>query len=192
MITRHLLSDRDSNVGAPIITGRPGDTWPVPVAYFAYGANMAETVMAELCPGHRLLGIAELRDHRLAFTRRSIRTGTGVADAARAPGQRLWGVLYELSDSELAALDRKEGNGWAYQRETVTVRPATAHAPAAAVLYRVREPEDAEVPPSPEYLELLLGAARSRGLPPDYVSELDAAAAAFRATGSPAPGIDQR
>jgi gamma-glutamylcyclotransferase (GGCT)/AIG2-like uncharacterized protein YtfP len=183
MIMGHLLSDHDANVGAPIISAQPSDTWAVGVAYFAYGTNMAESVIAEFCPGHRLLGVAELPDHRLAFTRRSIRTGTGVADAVPAPGHQLWGVLYELSESDLATLDRKEGNGWAYQREAVAVRPVTTRAATWAVLYRVREPEDAEVAPSPEYLELLLDAAGSRGLPTVYVSELEAVAAAFSSPG---------
>jgi gamma-glutamylcyclotransferase (GGCT)/AIG2-like uncharacterized protein YtfP len=146
----------------------------VGVTYFAYGANMADEVMAELCPGHRLLGIAELPAHRLAFTRRSIRTGTGVADVVPDAGASVWGVLYELDDAGLEALDRKEGNGWAYERVPVLVRLTGEGADLAAVTYRVCEPEAAEVTPSREYLDGLIAAAHGRGLPSSYTAELEA------------------
>src|SRR4051812_7107992 len=90
------------------------------VAYFAYGANMAEGVMQAHCTGHVFAGIAELPGHRFAFTRRSIRTGTGVADVVADPASRVWGVLYEVRD--LDGLDAKEGAGWAYVHYPVTVR----------------------------------------------------------------------
>jgi gamma-glutamylcyclotransferase (GGCT)/AIG2-like uncharacterized protein YtfP len=146
----------------------------VGATYFAYGANMADDVMAGFCPGHRLLGVAELPDHRLAFTRRSIRTGTGVADVVPDAGHSVWGVLYELSESDLDALDRKEGNGWAYERVSVAVRMAGEVADVPALTYRVCEPEPAEVQPSAAYLDGLIAAAKARGLPPAYTAELEA------------------
>lgn len=81
----------------------------IPVNYFAYASNMASAVIARLSPRHRYLGVACLADYRLAFTRRSVRSGTGVADVVWAPGKHVWGVLYEISEDELAAIDRKEG-----------------------------------------------------------------------------------
>jgi AIG2-like family len=144
------------------------------IAYFAYGANMAEGVMAAFCPGHRFLGAAELPDHRLAFTRRSIRTGTGVADVVPVPGRSAWGVLYELADGDVDALDRKEGNGWAYERVPVDVRLAGAGAAVPSLTYRVCEPERDEVIPSAQYLDGLIEAARARGLPATYTAELKA------------------
>ena len=144
------------------------------MTYFAYGANMAEGVMGAFCPGHRLLGPAELPEHRLAFSRRSVRTGTGVADLVPAPGRSVWGILYEVDDTGLEALDAKEGNSWAYDRTEVAVRPAGREPRVWAVTYRVREPEAAEVTPSRAYVEGLIQAARDRGLPADYVAELEA------------------
>src|SRR6202020_2257009 len=121
----------------------------VSVLYFAYGSNMDAALMQRICPGHRVLGVAELRDHRLAFTRRSKRTGTGVADILAAPGESVWGVLYELEDSQLAAIDEKEGNGWAYERKLLDVTlhdggGAEHEAHAYAVIVR----EDVHGPPS--------------------------------------------
>ncbi len=144
------------------------------VAYFAYGSNMAAGVMTSLCAGHRFLGIAELPGHRLAFTRRSIRTGTGVADIVPADRQSVWGALYELDDAMLAAIDEKEGNGWAYRRGRVHVRPGGGEATQGAQAYSVIAREQAEVPPSPAYLSGLLDAANERALPDEYIAALAA------------------
>jgi gamma-glutamylcyclotransferase (GGCT)/AIG2-like uncharacterized protein YtfP len=138
------------------------------VAYFAYGANMAESVMTEHCPGHSVLGVAELPRHRFAFTRRSVRTGTGVADVVPDPASSVWGVLYEVDD--LAALDAKEGAGWAYDR--VDVEVLIAGASIAAVTYKVQTPEAKEVTPSAAYVAGILAAAHERGLPETYIAEL--------------------
>ena len=141
--------------------------------YFAYASNMASETMTRLCPGHGFVGAAELLDHRLAFTRRSIRTGTGVADIVRADGHSVWGVLYELDDVMLAVLDEKEGNGWAYRRDLVSVRVAAAER-RLALAYSVIDRERDEVRPSPQYLQSVLDAARERALPDAYVSALAA------------------
>jgi gamma-glutamylcyclotransferase (GGCT)/AIG2-like uncharacterized protein YtfP len=143
------------------------------VLYFAYASNMAAEVMARLCPGNRVVAIAQLPDHRLAFTRRSVRTGTGVADIVAADGHSVWGVLYRLDDAMLAAIDAKEGHGWAYRRSVIWVRrdgvePTQAHA------YSVIAREPVEVRPSRDYLRGLIDAARVRGLPEEYVAGLAA------------------
>lgn len=137
---------------------------------------MAAELMAQLCPGHRAVGTAELPNHRLAFTRRSIRTGTGVADIVSANGHSVWGVLYRLDDAMLAAIDEKEGNGWAYRRRLVCVRRDGGEVERAHA-YSVIAPEPVEVRPSPEYLHGLLEAARQRGLPDAYVAALAVVAA---------------
>lgn len=128
--------------------------------------------MDAACPGHRFLGAAELRGHRLAFTRRSARTGTGVADILAEPGSSVWGALYELSGADaLAALDEKEGNGWAYARQEVRVLGSDGRA-HEAFAYAVIAPDAAHVAPSEEYAAALLGGAQERGLPAAYLAAL--------------------
>jgi gamma-glutamylcyclotransferase (GGCT)/AIG2-like uncharacterized protein YtfP len=153
----------------------------VRILYFAYASNMAEAVMDRLCPGHGFLGAAELRDHRLAFTRRSIRTASGVADIVRADGQSVWGALYRIDATQLAAIDEKEGNGWAYRRAQVCVWLGAGAGKRDAHAYAVITPEAAEIRPSRQYLHGLLDAARERGLPEDYVAELAARCATLPA-----------
>jgi gamma-glutamylcyclotransferase len=144
------------------------------VTYFAYASNMAHEVMARLCPRHAYLGIARLADYHLAFTRRSLKTGTGVADIVPARGKVVWGVLYEIGNRELDAVDRKEGYGWAYTRVTVPVRLEADGQDRNAVTYVVLSREPTEVPPSRRYLRQVIAAARERGLPAQYVQRLEA------------------
>ena len=56
---------------------------------------MAADVMERLCIRLRYVGAASLPGYRLAFTRRSVKTGTGVADIVRAQGERVWGALQD-------------------------------------------------------------------------------------------------
>jgi gamma-glutamylcyclotransferase len=145
-------------------------------AYFAYGANMDERAMRARCPSSRCLGAARLDDHRLAFTRRSIHTGTGVADVVADARRAVWGVLYELDDGDLQELDRKEGQGWAYGRRAMSITRSADGARRDALVYTVLVKEHAEVAPSREYLAAMIDAARRHALPSDYIRLLQARA----------------
>lgn len=149
--------------------------------YFAYGSNLDPLQMAARCPGHQVVGLAMLADHRLVFPRFSADWGGGVASPALAHGEKVWGVLYELGESDVAALDRYEG--WVgagdqhnlYDRETVTVelvRPDDGSVPRRLrVLTYVARPSNASAP-SRRYLETVLRGARHHRLPDDYVERL--------------------
>ena len=130
---------------------------------FAYGSNMASSEMEAWCPEHRFLGPARLDGFRVEFRRRSIRWGGGAADIVPAPGESVWGVLYEVADGELDRLDEKEGEGFAYRRRPVEVEHDGER--LRAVAYEVIDKEPEQVAPTPEYLDLLREAAHERGLP---------------------------
>ena len=154
--------------------------------YFAYASNMAPDVIRRLCPRHSYLGVAQLADHRLAFTRRSVKTGTGVADIVQAAGQMVWGVLYRIDDDELAAIDRKEGHDWAYKRVMLPVR-LEGGPERTAVTYTVRSKEATQIPPSRRYLGLVIAAAHERGLPNPYIEQIEAIRVADSLLQGPAP-----
>ena len=127
--------------------------------------------MAAWCPEHRVLGAAELPDHRLAFLRRSIRWGAGAADIVSAPGRSVWGVVYELPLG-VGELDGKEGAGFAYRRRELEV--LLDGRALGALAYEVIHKEPAEVTPTSDYLDLLVTGAVEHGLPGHYVAELRA------------------
>jgi gamma-glutamylcyclotransferase len=130
---------------------------------------MSSAELGAWCPSHRVLGPAELPDHRIAFLRRSIRWRAGVVDIVPAPGSSVWGVLYELPLG-VGELDAKEGEGFAYRRREVEV--LHNRSPFVAVAYEVMQKEPAEVPPRRDYVDLLVTGAREHGLPEHYIEGL--------------------
>ena len=142
------------------------------VKYFAYGTNMSPAVISEICPTHKFLGRARLENHRLAFTRKSLASGSGSADIVRLPGMTVWGALYEIDEKEIANLDKIEGYGSAYTRTEISVftEGRVAH---YAITYTVITKESSEIAPSQEYVETMLEGARSCRLPKYYVDFLE-------------------
>jgi hypothetical protein len=143
----------------------------VSTIYFAYGSNMSSAQLRAWDTAHRCLGAAELRDHRLAFLRRSVRWKAGAADIVYAPGESVWGVLWELP---LGAreLDLKESAGDAYRR-----RPVEVHvdgAPVTAMAYEVIDKAPTELQPRREYVQLMVEGAREHGLPSAWLKRLHA------------------
>ena len=141
--------------------------------YFAYGSNMAGPVMQAACAKHRFLGPARLPGYRFAFMRRSVRSGTGVADILPDFEVCVWGALYELERDRLGALDRKETLGSAYEHLDVVVLTGDG-ASHGAMAYSVIAKEPVEVRPSLAYVEGLIEGARERSLPEDYLASLQA------------------
>jgi len=141
--------------------------------YFAYGSNMAGPVMDAACAEHRFLGPARLPGYRFAFLRRSVRTGTGVADIVPDPHGSVWGALYELQRDRLGALDRKETLGSAYEHLDVVVltNDGTSH---RAMAYSVIAKEPVEICPSLAYVQGLVQGAHERSLPENYLASLQA------------------
>ena len=139
--------------------------------YFAYGSNMAGPVMDDACPEHRFLSPARLPGYRLAFMRRSVRTGTGVADILPDPEGSVWGALYELERDRMDGLDRKETLGAAYEHLEVVVLSADG-ASHSAMAYSVIAKETVEVRPSLAYVQWLILGAGERSLPADYLAWL--------------------
>lgn len=81
--------------------------------YFAYGMNTNVGEMAHRCPDARTLGRARLPGYRFAFNRHAdvINDDTAVTD----------GVLWEITEDCLTALDVLEGYPYYYTRFEVDV-----------------------------------------------------------------------
>ncbi len=141
--------------------------------YFAYGSNLSSRVIDAWCPGARFVGPGRLDGFRLAFLRRSARWKAGAADVVEAPGHAVWGALYAVTRAELEALDRKEFVAHSgYRRRTITVVHDGAEVRAAT--YEVVDKARDELTPRADYLALMLEGARERGLPADWIAELEA------------------
>ena len=92
--------------------------------YFAYGSNMLTRRLKspERAPSAKFVDTAYVARRRLTFDKLS-RDGSGKCDAEETGREkdRVYGVIFEISCSDKRALDRVEGCGKGYKRETVEV-----------------------------------------------------------------------
>lgn len=151
--------------------------------YFAYGSNMDGMQMRERCPQSRFLCIGSLAGHALCFPRFSARRKGGVASITPRTGAVVWGIVYELSEVDLARLDGFEGHVPgrqerlnAYGRQLIEIRPHSGGGPLACWTYVAQVQSGGPFLANPAYMRHLLAGAAQWGLPDDYVAALGAIA----------------
>jgi len=144
------------------------------IRYFAYGSNLSPREMETVTRHARFYALARLPDHALDFTRMSQRRGGGVADIVPRRGSDVWGVVYELPESALPDLDRKEGAPSAYRRTDVQVEMEPGI--VEEVLTYVVASREGPFTPSEDYKRLLVEGARHWGLPESYQQFLESIA----------------
>ena len=76
--------------------------------YFAYGSNMNWPQMQRRCPSSKFVCVARLANYQFGITRHSRLRDCGTANVFPGPGKEVWGVVYDVSNSELLILDRFE------------------------------------------------------------------------------------
>ena len=145
---------------------------------FAYGSNMNWDQMRKRCPSSRFVGIAVLRDHKLAFTRESVDRRCGVADVVAEDGAQVWGVVYEIADLDVGKLDAWEGfrpgrdeNSY-YRRECLVFTAGEDQRPLTVFAY-FGDPQPNPPLPNAAYKNLFLTGARHWHLPDEYIRELE-------------------
>lgn len=141
--------------------------------YFAYGSNLDPAQMTRRCPSARFVCCARLMGHRLTFPRGSESWGGGVAgiDPCR-DGTCVEGVVYELSDGDLATLDGFEGTAEGhYLRRRVGVM--TDGGISDVWTYYANADPAGSLPPSRRYLDAIVRGARRHGLSADYIVNLE-------------------
>jgi hypothetical protein len=134
--------------------------------YFAYGSNMNVDKFHERVPSAKRIGQVRLDGYRLAFSRRSIRTESGVANIVADSGFSTWGVLFEIEDRDMQQLELKEGlhlKPPAYQRIDVVVRHQAAKADYEAFAFVVVDAGAEEYVPEPDYLRAMIEAMEDGG-----------------------------
>jgi phage replication-related protein YjqB (UPF0714/DUF867 family) len=130
--------------------------------YFAYGSNLCVRQMALRCPEAADPRPAVLSDHDWLINER------GVATVEPFAGNQVHGVLWQLSDRDLATLDSHEGVPVRYRRDRLTVH--TNNGPSTAWVYIDHRVTPG--PPRPGYLPRIIDGAVHHGLPQRWVDFL--------------------
>jgi gamma-glutamylcyclotransferase (GGCT)/AIG2-like uncharacterized protein YtfP len=108
--------------------------------YFAYGMNTNLDQMAARCPGAVCLGPAWIDNYALVFRH--------FADIEPEVDSYCDGVLWEITDDNLVALDALEGYPYHYTRFSVVVN--TDRGSDTALVYQMVD-QSFEQPPSNHY-----------------------------------------
>jgi gamma-glutamylcyclotransferase (GGCT)/AIG2-like uncharacterized protein YtfP len=112
--------------------------------YFAYGMNTNLDSMRTRCPEAECLGPAELLNFELEFAHH--------CNVRYLPGSRVPGLLWAITEQDLASLDITEGYPYYYTREGAPVEHAGKH--RLAIVYTMvgtTEPS----PPGEHYWNLV-------------------------------------
>jgi len=133
--------------------------------------------MKERCPSATFVGQAELKNHRLAFTRRSLRRGCGTADAVPDEAHNVWGVVYEVDEKDMGRLDQAEGyvpgrSRNAYVREKRHVYLDGDKQKPLLISTYFAERQDQPPLPSADYRQQIIDGATYWNLPREYVEKL--------------------
>ncbi len=137
--------------------------------YAAYGSNMDPAQMAERCPHSPQRGTGWLEGWRLTFGGEDIGWEGALATVVEEAGQRVFVVLYEISEHDEQSLDRWDGATLGYY-DKIRVRVATLDGDVVAWLYVLDAYEGGL--PSARYLGIVSDAAEVAGAPADYVNWL--------------------
>lgn len=139
--------------------------------YAAYGSNMDPAQMAQRCPHSPLRGTGWLEGWRLTFGGEDIGWVGALGTVVEDENERVFVVLYDLTDADARALDSWDGATLGYYHK-VRVRVQTLDGDVLAWLYVVNAYEGGL--PSARYLGIMADAAEKAGAPADYVAALRA------------------
>jgi gamma-glutamylcyclotransferase (GGCT)/AIG2-like uncharacterized protein YtfP len=125
--------------------------------------------MAHRCPHSPQEGTGWLEGWRLTFGGEDLGWEGALATVVEDAGHRVFVVLYEVSDTDEAALDMWDGATLGYYRKT-KVRVSALDGDVVAWLYVLNDYEGGL--PSARYLGIMADAAEAAGAPEDYVTWL--------------------
>ncbi len=132
--------------------------------YFAYGSNMDLVQMSNRCERAATIGIAKLDSYRFIIN------SHGVATVVPDPASAVEGLLWRITDEDERTLDRYEGVGQGIYRKALVELKTRDGRNIKALIYIAADSSPGV--PRPGYLEEIISAAESCGLPKAYVDQL--------------------
>ncbi len=145
------------------------------ILYFSYGSNMNLKQMRERCPEHKKIGIGYMPDAEICFPSFYESWNGGVAGYKNSPGSKMWGVLFELSQSDLDNLrvfegyvHGREAHLNAYNEVVIDVHHETEK--VQCMTYEVLVTGNFR--PSLRYLQTIIQGAEDNNLPEEYIAGL--------------------
>jgi len=134
--------------------------------YFAYGALLDPARLEQVAPGAKLVFVAHLPETRLTFP-----SPDGLPSVEPATGHTVWGGIFKVSGSQLAAITKAEAAEGRQARDDL--RAVDRAGNKYDVVTFVHPLTGTDYPPSAEYMGVVVAGARHWGLPTGWVVGLE-------------------
>lgn len=140
--------------------------------YFAYGSNMSLRRIRQRVPSARKVAVAVLGRYTLKFHKKGSRDGSAKCDIVLTgqPADQVYGVVFEIDDSDKPALDAAEGLHHGYEIKDVELSTLDGRTIQAFAYYGTDL--DASLRPFHWYKQHVLQGALENGLPESYTAEI--------------------
>ncbi len=143
--------------------------------YFAYNARISPEQMTNAAPQAEFQFIAHLPEWGLEFPIANEVWGGSLPAVKPEPGSTVWGAVYEIPKSDLAALDAIEAGE---QRSAQTVEAMDRNGKRHQVVIHLMDGTPTTngnglSQPSPEYLRLMVAGSRHWSLPFGWIAGLE-------------------
>ena len=143
--------------------------------YFSYGSNMNLKQMQERCPDSKKIGIGFMNNAEICFPSFYESWNGGVAGYKTSTGKKLWGVLFELTVSDVEKLRVFEG--YIHGREAHLNAYNEVKVPididgeiVECMTYEITVVGNFR--PSLRYLQTIVRGAEENNLPEEYIESL--------------------
>ncbi len=142
---------------------------------YIYCEWLDSSLVKKWIPDAKLVTVAELPDHKVSFVTYKDDAGEkfeGGCCLTAAPGETLYGVVWEITEEALLSVDKlvKIGEG-KYTREYRAVKGHDGKS-YATVSHSIKNPTGISTP-SEEYLAHMVGGAKEFKFPAEYVEKLE-------------------
>ncbi len=141
--------------------------------YFTFGSNMCSGLLQSQVSSFKFVAIGFIKGYTLKFNKIG-EDGSGKCNANYSNNldDKIYGVLYELSEDEKDNLKEDEGTNRGYSEDKVVVN--TAGGEFAAVMFEARSGfiDDALVP-FDWYKFMVVEGAREHKLPKKYIQKIE-------------------
>jgi len=122
--------------------------------------------MKQRCPSSKFIKRVYLESHKFVYDGYSSTRKGAVANVIEQKDGVVLGVLFEINEDNLAALDCYEGYPSSYNRKFVIVKDEEENNIEVVVYYRIGESIGK---PSHEYRQIVIDGARDCNLPEEYI-----------------------
>ncbi len=140
--------------------------------YFSYGSNMSIKRLRKRIPSAKRVAVAALSNHELKFHKKSTKDGSAKCDIIEThnPDTIVFGVVFDIDDSEKIKLDQKEGLGKGYEEKFVEVISIEGNLLEATTYYATNI--DPSLKPFSWYKEHVLRGAKENNFPDEYIQNI--------------------